>query len=419
MISFWLFILCLLFATFFSGMEMAFVSSNKLRIDLETKSGNFSSRIIHLFVKNNRVFGAALMIGFYISLIFAVVCLYNFHHLYIEGLLQSVLLSLIVILSIILFVIVLITELAAQTIFTVNPNKQLKIFYFPLLMFYVLFYPFSQTIVAIAELPHLIWPPKKSKNPNANVFIRNIGKLISSDSQQQFELQNKQLQELKIFQNALVFSKVRIRDCMIPRTELESIDIDGSIDELKKKFIASGYSKIIVYRDSIDNIEGFVSSNELFKQPLSIQEKLSPITFVPETMPANKLLHDFIQHHRSIAVVVDEYGGTSGMVTLEDIMEKIFGEIEDEHDTDNLIEKQIKPNEYVFSSRLEIEYLNATFNLKIAESEEYSTLAGYILFHYHNMPKPNEIIKIDRFSIKILKVSHTRIELVYLKVIID
>lgn len=400
-------------------MEMAFVSSNKLRIELEIKNGNFSSRIIHLFVKNNRVFAATLMIGFYISLIFAVICLYEFHYVYVEGLLQNIFLSILIILSIMLLVIVAFTELAAHTIFTVNPNKQLKVFYIPLLIFYVLFYPFSQTLVAMAELPQLIKPPQKNKDPNANVFIRNIGKLRSSESQHQFELQNKQLQELKIFQNALVFSKVRIRDCMIPRTELESIDINGSIDDLKKKFISSGYSKIIVFRDSIDNIEGFVSSKELFKQPLTIQEKLSPITFVPETMPANKLLHEFMQHSRSISVVVDEYGGTSGMVTLEDIMEKIFGEIEDEHDTDDLIEKLIKPNEYVLSSRLEIEYLNATFGLKITESEEYSTLAGFILFHYHNLPKPNEIIKIDRFTIKILKVSHTRIELVYLKVAID
>ncbi len=416
MITFWLFILSLLFATFFSGMEMAFVSSNKLRFELELKSNNFSARIIHIFLKNSRVFVATLMIGFYLSLICTVVCFYQLHQLYLHNFINNNFISCILVLCVVLFVVVVVSELSAHTIFTVNPNKQLKVFFFPLLCFYVLFYPFAQTLVAIAEFPRLLKPSETLKDQNTNAFIRNIGKLMSSDSQHQFEFQNKQLQELKIFQNALVFSKVRIRDCMIPRTEVESIDINGDIDDLKKKFITSGYSKIIVYRNSIDNIEGYVNSKELFKKPLSIKDKLSPITFVPETMPANKLLHEFMHHHRSISVVVDEYGGTSGMVTLEDIMEKIFGEIEDEHDTDDLIEKQVKPNEYVLSSRLEIAYLNATFGLNIAESEDYSTLAGFILFNHHNLPKPNEIIKIDKFNIKILKVSNTRLELVYFKV---
>jgi CBS domain containing-hemolysin-like protein len=400
-------------------MEMAFASSNKLRIELEIKNGSFSSRILHVFLKNSRIFGATLMIGFYVSVIFSVVCLYEFHHIYIEGFVQNVFLSFLILLGISMMFTSGISELVAHTLFTVNPNKLLKVFYFPLLFFYVLFYPFSQTLAALSEIPRLMRSSQQNNDIVSNVFMRNIGKLSSSESKQEVDFQNKQLQELKIFQNALVFSKVRIRDCMIPRTELESIDISGTIEDLKKKFIDSGYSKIIVYSDSIDNIEGFVSSKELFKHPVSIKDKLSPVTFVPETMPANKLLHEFMQHHRSIAVVVDEYGGTSGMVTLEDIMEKIFGDIEDEHDTDDLIGKQIRPNEFVFSSRLEIEYLNATFGLKIPESEDYSTLAGYILYHNNNLPKPNEIINIDKFTFKILKVSHTRIELVLLKIAVD
>jgi Hemolysins and related proteins containing CBS domains len=203
---------------------------------------------------------------------------------------------------------------------------------------------------------------------------------------------------------------------MIPRTEIEAIPVNARMEDLRKKFISTGYSKIIVYRNTVDNIVGYVNSKELFKHPSTIKEKLNPVAFVPETMPASKLLHEFMQYHRSVAVVVDEYGGTSGLVTLEDIMEEIFGEIEDEHDTDDLLERQIKPNEYVFSSRLEIEYLNSKYGLKFPESEHYDTLAGFILFHHQNLPKPNTVIEIDNYTFKILRVSNTRIELVHLDV---
>jgi CBS domain containing-hemolysin-like protein len=226
---------------------------------------------------------------------------------------------------------------------------------------------------------------------------------------------HKNNQELTIFHNALLFSKVRIRDCMIPRTEVEAVELTTNIEELLKKFVSTGYSKVIVYQNSIDNIVGYISSKELFKHPKTIKEKLNPVAFVPETMPANKLLHEFMQHHRSIAVVVDEYGGTSGIVTLEDIIEEIFGEIEDEHDTDDLVEKQVNPNEFVLSGRLEIEYMNSKYGLDFPENEDYDTLAGFILYHYHNLPKPNTIIKIELYTFKILKVSNTRIELVHLK----
>jgi len=244
----------------------------------------------------------------------------------------------------------------------------------------------------------------------------NIDHWFTETKKNQKKEKNKEYQELKIFHNALLFSQVRIRDCMIPRTEIEAIDINASIEDLQNKFISTGYSKMIVYSEAIDNIVGYISSKQLFKLPATILEKISQISYVPETMPANKLLHEFMQYHRSIAVVVDEYGGTSGIITLEDIMEEIFGEIEDEHDTDDLVEKQINPDEFVLSSRLEIEYLNSRFGLNFPESEDYDTLAGFILYRHHSLPKPNEKITIDAYSFKILKVSNTRIELVYLKV---
>ena len=315
--------------------------------------------------------------------------------------------------TLIALLIIGISELIAQTLFRIEPNITLKLFAIPSFFFFVIFFPISWLLLNGLKLCiHFVKPGKIPKElsligkSNFNLWFTGIPAKQNKDE--------KDIQELKIFQKALVFSKVRIRDCMIPRTEIEAININAGIEELRKKFTSSGYSKIIVYRNSIDNIVGYVNSKELFKHPVTIKEKLSQIAFVPETMQASKLLHDFMQFHRSIAVVVDEYGGTSGLVTLEDIMEEIFGEIKDEHDTDDLIERQINPHEFILSSRLEIEYLNSKYNLRIPESEDYDTLAGFILLHYQSLPKPNTIIKIENYTFKILRVSQTRIELIQL-----
>ena len=261
---------------------------------------------------------------------------------------------------------------------------------------------------------HILHSGEKLK---LEAIIGRGSELYIPENQNSSSSEGEYTQEITILHNALLFSKTRVRDCMIPRTEMEAVDIEMNIDELREKFVSTGYSKIIVYRENIDNIEGYISSKELFKHPETISDKLNQVIFVPETMPANRLLHDFIQEHRSVAVVVDEYGGTSGMVTLEDIMEEIFGDIEDEHDTDDFIEKKLRNNEYILSGRLEIEHLNTHYGLQIPESEEYDTLAGYILYFRHNFPKANEIVKIDRFQFKILKVSSTKIELVLLKIL--
>jgi len=222
--------------------------------------------------------------------------------------------------------------------------------------------------------------------------------------------------EIKIFQNALDFSSVKLRDCMIPRTDIVAVEETDPITELKQKFIDTGVSKIIVYNDDIDNVIGYVHSRELFKNPSSVQSMVSPLTFVPETMSGNKMMQLFMQEHRSIAIVVDEYGGTSGLLTLEDLIEEIFGDIEDEHDKDNLVERKINENEYLFSGRLEIEYINETFGLNIPERDDYDTLAGFILYHYLNVPLTGEMIKIENFTFIIRKATNTRIDLVEIKV---
>ena len=222
--------------------------------------------------------------------------------------------------------------------------------------------------------------------------------------------------EKKIFQNALDFSNIKLRDCMIPRTDIVAVEEDAPIAELKQKFIDSGVSKIIVYKEDIDNVVGYVHSKELFKNPPSVQSMVQKLAFVPETMSGNRMMQVFMQERRSIAIVVDEYGGTSGLLTLEDLIEEIFGDIEDEHDKDNLVERQISDNEYLFSGRLEIEYLNETFNLNIPEKDDYDTLAGFILYHHLNLPLAGEMIQIEPYTIIIRKLTNTRIDLVQMTV---
>ena len=238
---------------------------------------------------------------------------------------------------------------------------------------------------------------------------------LVNETQMQSENQAEEIVEMKIFQNTLEFSKLKVRDCMVPRTDITAIEVNSSLNKLREKVIKTGYSKILVFDDSIDNITGYVNSKDLFKHPDSIRAIQVPLSFVPETMQVNVLFNKLIKERKSIALVVDEYGGTSGIITLEDIMEEIFGEIEDEHDIPEFIEKQISENEFIFSARIETDYINEKYNLDIPESEEYDTLAGYIIYHYENIPKPNTRIMINPFQIRILKVSQTRIELIHLK----
>jgi CBS domain containing-hemolysin-like protein len=225
--------------------------------------------------------------------------------------------------------------------------------------------------------------------------------------------------EIKLFQNALDFSNVKIRDCMIPRTEMVALSIRDTIDELRHKFIDSGFSKLLIYDNDMDNVVGYVTSKDLFKNPKDIRSMLIGISYVPETMAANKLLKKFIQEHRSMAVVFDEFGGISGIVTIEDIMEEIFGEIDDEHDVDEFIEKNPEKGQYIFSGRLEIDYLNEKYSLNIPESEEYDTLAGYMIYIQQNIPKVNDKIVTDKYEFRILKVSRTRVELVQVKSLLE
>jgi CBS domain containing-hemolysin-like protein len=408
-------LLSLVFSAFFSGMEIAFVSSNKLRLELDIKQGYMTSRVISIFTSRPGDYIATMLVGNNISLV-------------IYGILMAILLeplishytssesTILIIQTIISTLIILFTaEFLPKTIFRLSPNTALRAFAIPVLVFYILLYPVTKLTIAISGfILHNFMRVPRNKKAQPNVFGKIDLDNLVNESNAERDQQADPEQEIKLFQNALDFSNVKLRDCMVPRTEIVAFDESVSMEELQSKFIETGLSKILIYRESTDNIIGYINSKELFKNPSDLQSMIMSLPIVPETMPANKLLQSFIKDHKSISVVVDEFGGTSGIVTMEDILEEIIGDIEDEHDTSELTEDKLNEQEYIFSARHEIDYLNEKYRLNIPELDDYETLAGLILFHYESIPKINDRIHIEGFVIRILDVSETRIELIHL-----
>ncbi|MBN2274036.1 MAG: HlyC/CorC family transporter [Bacteroidales bacterium] len=414
-------IITLCFSAFFSGMEIAFIASNKLRLELNRKQGHFSSRFIAVFLEDPSQYIATMLVGNNIALVIYGISMAAFLDPFIRLFTNSEL-SILVIQTLLSTLLIIFTaEFLPKTLVRINPNLILNIMALPLVIIYYLLYPVSYFFTRLSNL--IIKRIRKSgaeERQSMTVFGKvDLDYLISEGQHHDGDQYLDDKTEIKLFQNALDFSSVKLRDCMVPRTEIVALEVNNTIEELKQRFVETGFSKILIYEDSIDNIIGYVTSKDLFKNPSSIKSKLIPLSYVPETMAANKLLHKFIKERKGMAVVVDEFGGISGMITIEDIMEEIFGEIEDEHDTDEFIEKIISENTYTFSGRLEIDYLNEQYPLSIPESEDYDTLAGFIMFHYESIPKLNEILTIEHFEFKILKVSHTRIELVQMKIITE
>jgi len=308
---------------------------------------------------------------------------------------------------------VLITgEFLPKTIFRVNPNLWMRLFSWLLLVFYVILYPISRfgTWVSIGILK--LFKVKISPSTEENVFSRIDLNYLIQESFENKESEKELENEVKIFQNALDFSKVKLRDCFVTRTEIIALDYNTSVEVLKQTFIETGLSKIPIYKGDIDNIIGYIHSSEMFEHQKDWKKQINQIPIVPENMAAQKLMKTFMQQKKSIAVVVDEFGGTAGIITLEDIMEEIFGEIEDEHDNKEHLAKKINDNEYLVSGRLEVKVANSKFNLDIPESDDYETIAGFILNHHQHFPKVNEVIRIDGFTIRCVKVTNNRIELV-------
>ncbi len=405
----------ILLSAFFSGIEIAFLSSNKLRFELERKQGSFTSRILEIFYQNKEQFIATMLVGNNITLVIYGIITANL----LTPLLQVFIelpFFLLLAQTLIATVIILLTgEFLPKSIFRQHANALMNFFSVPVLIFYIIFYPISKFITWLSyAIIRLAFRMKLNSGSEQHIFGKvDLDHLVEEASMS--DNVNKE-QEFKIFQKALDFSEVRIRDCMIPRTDIEAIDVDDSVEQLKRLFSETKYSRLPVYSDSIDNIIGYVNSKSLFLKPVNIRDCLIDIDFFPETMKANEVLTHFIKVHKSIAIVVDEFGGTAGLVTLEDIMEEIFGEIDDEHDLNELVEKQVSQNEFILSGRAEVSHVNELYGLNIPESDEYETVAGFILHNYQNIPKPNEIIEVGHFVFRILRVNKTRIDLVRLTV---
>lgn len=407
----------LFFSAFFSGMEIAFFASNKLRIELDRKKKSVSSVIIQLFTKSPGQYISTMLVGNNIALVVYGIMMARlldpflsnyFTHEIIIFILQTVFATIIVLFA---------AEFLPKTLFRLKPNLALNIFAVPVFFFYIIFYPITKFTIGLSNIIlRVFFRTPFNKNPNQTVFNRVDLDHFVKESQTVLPKNSIIENEIKIFQNALDFNKVKLRECMIPRPEIVAFEISTSIREIKKTFIETGYSRILIYKNSIDNIIGYINSKDLFKNPKSIKLKLTPI-IVPETMPANKLLSQFIKEKRNIAIVVDEFGGTAGMLTIEDLIEEIFGEIEDEHDIPELEEKVISEKEYILAGRLEIDYLNEKYLFEIPKKDEYETLAGFILHHYESIPKINHTIVIPPYSFKILKVNNNRVDLVNLKII--
>lgn len=405
------------FSAFFSGMEIAFVSSNKLRFEMDRSEQSITSRILSIFFHNPNNFISTMLVGNNIALVvYGILMAELIEDRFLSSLIENDFL-IVLIQTIISTLIILVTgEFMPKTLFKINPNFTLNILAIPAFICYVILYPISKFASACSGIFLRLVGTKVNKEDSDKAFTKvDLDYFIQSsiqDSGDEKELET----EVQIFQNALDFSSIKIRDCMVPRTEIVAIEDNAPIEELKSLFIESGISKILVYKENIDNIVGYIHSSEMFREHVDWTEGIRQLPIVPETMNANKLMQIFMQQKRSLAVVVDEFGGTAGIVAMEDLVEQIFGEIEDEHDTQSYVAKSIGNNEYVFSGRLDIEKVNELFPLNLPESDDYQTIGGLILHQYQSFPKIYEIISFDKFEFKILKVTATKIELVKLKV---
>lgn len=402
----------LLFSAFFSGMEIAFVSANRLKVELEIKKKSTHSHFLSLFFKNPSRFIGAMLLGNNIALVIYGIAMAKVLEPKIIELLPSLAhIGLSVVLSqtiISTLLILIVAEFLPKMIFRINPNGILNTFWFPTGLLYFLLFPLIIIYIGLSEFIlkrffrlELEHDAYKFSSIDLNEYIRDY----STNEINTEEINH----DIQILQNAMEFRHIKLRECMIPRTEIEAINVDTAIETLLEKFSETKHSKILIYQESIDNIIGYVHSYDMFKRPSTINEVLRTIDIFPETFPANRLLSRFIQSRQGIAVVVDEFGGTSGIVSMEDVMEEIFGEIEDEYDEEETIEQQLGVNEYLFSTRLEIDYLNGEYDLNLPESEDYETLAGFILHHHESIPARGEEINIDPYRFTIVKAAGNKL----------
>ena len=406
----------IILSAFFSGMEIAFVSANKLHIELEKKRDGFIASIFRKITQKSSKFITTMLVGNNISLV-----VYSY---YMGNFLVKILpldlfneFSILLIQTIISTIIILVTaEFLPKAIFRIYANEVLKIFALPAYVFYVLFHFFSEFITVISDFFLRVFFKTNADERQTEFSKEELGNYITEQLEtgnDDFELDS----EIQIFQNALEFHNVKAREVMVPRTEIIAVEIHEKVFNLKNIFIETGLSKVLVYKSSLDDVVGYVNAFELFKKPKTIKSILLPVEIVPESMMINDVLNGLMKKRKSVAVVVDEYGGTSGIITVEDIVEELFGEIEDEHDSQVFLEEKISESIFNFSARLEVDYLNEEYDLNIPKSEAYETLGGFIINHTENIPTQEEIVEIENFEIKILKTSSAKIDEVCFKII--
>jgi putative hemolysin len=409
-------VLSIILSAFFSGMEIAFVSANKLHIELEKKREGFIPQILNKITQKSSKFITTMLVGNNISLV-----VYSY---YMGGFLLGIMplegfneFSILLIQTVISTIIILVTaEFLPKAIFRIYANEVLKIFAVPAYVFYILFHFLSDFITGISDFFLRVFFKTNADEQQVEFSKEELGNYIL----EQLETGNDDEEvdsEIQIFQNALEFHNVKAREVMVPRTEITAVEIHEHVTNLESVFIETGLSKVLVYKSSMDDVIGYINAFELFKKPKTIKSILLPVEIVPESMLINNILNILMKKRKSVAVVVDEYGGTSGMITVEDIVEELFGEIEDEHDSQEFLEEKINEATFNFSARLEVDYLNEEYNLSIPKSEAYETLGGFIIEHTENIPEENEVVDIAGFEIRILNTSGAKIDVVCLKVL--
>lgn len=411
-------IITLVFSAFFSGMEIAFISANKLQIELQNKQGDLTGKILSIFVQRPGQFIGTTLMGNTISMVLFGIFMAFLINDPLKELLPPVLSNegvILVIQTLASTIIVLVTaEFLPKSLFMLNPNSMLNFFALPFWIIYVLIYPIVWAVVGLSRF-FITQVLRLEYSEDKPVFtVTDLNSFIQNHIHKGREEGHVDI-DTKIFDNAVEFKTVRVRECMVPRTDIVSVEVEDTIEDLKKIFEESGHSKVIVYRDSIDDVIGYCHQLELFKKPKSIEEILTPIIIAPESALANELLIQFIQERKSLSLVVDEFGGTSGIVSMEDIIEEIFGEIEDEYDSDDLIEQKISDNEYLLSARHEIDYLNDKYGWELPIGD-FETISGLILSLTENLPKKGESVTFEAYTFTVMTKQDHRIETVRLKI---
>lgn len=412
-----LIVFMLLLSAFFSGMEIAFTSKNRLKLEIDRKQSRMFDSIAEVFARHPGQYITTILVGNNIALVIYSLAMSMLLREIYAGLGWAELAregSVAIDTAVSTVIIIFFAEFLPKSVFRNDPNFYYRVLAPVIYFFYILLYPVARFTTLLSHgILRLLGRRVEEKNITPSFDREDLAALLDASGQ---EAHSEPDNELKLFQNALDFADLRVRDCMVPRVDVEAVDIDDTtIEQLTARFVESKYSRIFVWQKSIDNIIGYVNSKSLFTRPERISDVMMEVNFVPETMPLQLVLENFIKHRSNIAVVIDEFGGTAGIISLEDVLEQIFGEIEDEHDVPDLVEKQVGADEYVFSCRLEVKYLNERYGLGIEESREYDTLAGFIIYHYEGIPGAGETVFIGNLQLRILRTTRSRIELARVK----